>query len=690
MANKILPFDVVLKEINPIRSFYCPKAYTNDLNSVEFQFTLIDMSAEELVGATANVVLYMRDKSFFQNTSASGVTLEGNVVKYVMKENEGNHSGIAQVQVEIVYKNPIKIFSSKKYNFEIINALETEIAVEVVVQDLTMILSDAAEYIEAAEAAEAIRLQSEIDRVVAEDIRLANDIDRPIYHYVTQAEYDALTIEEQNDPKHIYEVTDSDGEVLDELTGFIEGMQTQFDNTIAATTVDSETINARVDKSNVIHPTLKKRLDNDKSITEQSIVSLSNQLAETTTKLKGMEYNIFAFGAIGDGVISDTTALRNVIIAADVGDTVFLPSGYKYAIDDTVLIDKQINFICEGEIIYTGVRDRVALHFNRIVGKTIKIYKVSDIGVAWHGWVSDNYIGVLFENLYFCNIDIVNNVENFTVGIRCLASGGQTKGFFFNEFNITQLKNNRIQLEVYKKDANSWFNSNVFRKIAFSYEQSGTGFQTAIVDRYCIKQTFENNIIPCDTNIFYDIRFDIQSSFGGTYTAIKLERAWSWRFENYRSELVSGTNVKTIVLDCASNLMRGLVFNPVFEAFTSEDNAKVHLLNVTNPSRDYMNIYKKSGTASNTELSHLYSDIDFNKRYRQPRVGYHFIDSLYRYSLNGVTLTDADETVEEYAGTDRLVENGVKIGTSRLGVLYLKELQQGDTFTTSSYSCVIT
>lgn len=284
MANKILPFDVVLKEINPIRSFYCPKAYTNDLNSVEFQFTLIDMLEEELIGATANVVLYMRDKSFFQNTSASGVTLEGNVVKYVMKENEGNHAGIAQVQVEIVYTDPIKIFSSKKYNFEIINALETEIAVEVVVQDLTMILSDAAEYIVAAEAAEAIRLQSEIDRAAAENIRLANDIDRPIYHYVTQAEYDALTIEEQNDPKHIYEVTDSDGEVLDELTGFITGMQTQFDNVIAGTTVDSETIDARVDKSNVVHQTLKKRLDNDKSITEQSLFSLSKQLEQKANK----------------------------------------------------------------------------------------------------------------------------------------------------------------------------------------------------------------------------------------------------------------------------------------------------------------------------------------------------------------------------------------------------------------------
>lgn len=285
MANKILPFDVALKEINPIRSFDCPKAYTNDLNSVEFQFTLTDMSEAELVGATANVVLYMRDKSFFQNTPATGVTLTGNIVKYVMKENEGNHAGIAQVQVEIVYIDPAKILSSKKYNFEIVNGLEMEVAVEVIIEDWSSLVAGAEEYIAAAESAEAIRIQSEIDRVAAENIRLANDIDRPIYHYVTQAEYDALTIEEQNDPKHIYEVTDSDGEVLDELTGFITGMQTQFDQAISGATVDSETINARVDKSNVVHPTLKVRLDNDKSITEQSLVSLNEQLAEVETEL---------------------------------------------------------------------------------------------------------------------------------------------------------------------------------------------------------------------------------------------------------------------------------------------------------------------------------------------------------------------------------------------------------------------
>ena len=247
MANKILPFDVALKEINPIRSFDCPKAYTNDLNSVEFQFTLTDMSEAELVGATANVVLYMRDKSFFQNTSATGVTLAGNVVKYVMKENEGNHAGIAQVQVEIVYADPAKVLSSKKYNFEIVNGLEMEVAVEVIIEDWSSLVAGAEEYIAAAEAAEAIRLQSEIDRVAAEAIRLQSEIDRVAAENIRLA----------ND------IDRQANELLRQQR--IAKVEEDLEVGIGAFTTDTETILARQGKSTLL----------------QNLISKDKQLAET-------------------------------------------------------------------------------------------------------------------------------------------------------------------------------------------------------------------------------------------------------------------------------------------------------------------------------------------------------------------------------------------------------------------------
>ena len=57
---------------------------------------------------------------------------------------------------------------------------------------------------------------------------------------------------------------------------------------VGAFTEDTEIINARRDKSGTIHENLKARLDAEKLISEQSAVSLSNQLADIIT-LKGLK-----------------------------------------------------------------------------------------------------------------------------------------------------------------------------------------------------------------------------------------------------------------------------------------------------------------------------------------------------------------------------------------------------------------
>lgn len=149
MVKKIIPFNVAIKSTATRRSYDIPKAYTNDLNSVEFQFTITDMTAEELTTAKANVLLYMLDGSFFENNEASGVTIEGNVVTYTMKSNEGNHSGVNEAQVEIIYEGaPDKKLASQKYEFEIINGLDMEVAVEIVVKDWSALTTEARKFID--------------------------------------------------------------------------------------------------------------------------------------------------------------------------------------------------------------------------------------------------------------------------------------------------------------------------------------------------------------------------------------------------------------------------------------------------------------------------------------------------------------------------------------------------------------
>lgn len=151
---KIIPYDVELRSVNPVRSFDRPKAYTNDLKSVEFQFKILDMTSIELNTATAITLVYMRDGSFFANPSTD-VERVGNVFSYLLKENEGNHAGVAQIQLVVTIDDAE--FASQLFDFEIINGLETKVAQEVMIYDWTTLTRDARAYIDQFVADEVFR-----------------------------------------------------------------------------------------------------------------------------------------------------------------------------------------------------------------------------------------------------------------------------------------------------------------------------------------------------------------------------------------------------------------------------------------------------------------------------------------------------------------------------------------------------
>lgn len=188
MALKKIQYDVRLLSTEKTLQGKAPIVYTNDLNSAEFVFNILDRTAEQLVGATATTMLYMRDGSFFQN---SNVNLNSNTFTYLLKENEGNHSGLAKIQ--LVVKIGTAEYASQLYSFEVVNGLETKVAAEVIIQDWTTLLREARAYIAqflvdeegrqatfvaneqdrqlAFEAAEALRQQKETERQGAEAVR---------------------------------------------------------------------------------------------------------------------------------------------------------------------------------------------------------------------------------------------------------------------------------------------------------------------------------------------------------------------------------------------------------------------------------------------------------------------------------------------------------------------------------------
>lgn len=150
MVKKTIPFDVALQSVLPARQLKRPKVFTNDLHSVEFEFTIVDVEPADLATSEAFVYLYMEDASFFVSSKAD-VKRTGRVFTYILKENEGNHKGIARIQLSVKIPGATVsedvYFATQKYEFEIENGLETEIAQEVMIHEWSSLNADVRDYL---------------------------------------------------------------------------------------------------------------------------------------------------------------------------------------------------------------------------------------------------------------------------------------------------------------------------------------------------------------------------------------------------------------------------------------------------------------------------------------------------------------------------------------------------------------
>lgn len=145
---KIIDFNIALKSTKPKRQTERETAYTNDFKSVQIELIVTDMTETELLGSSAQLLLYMQDRSFFQVTTEEedGIVRNGNVFTYILKENEGNHSGIARFQLPVTTADG-KIYAQQKLEFEIVSGLETQVATEVMIHDWTTLTREARDYI---------------------------------------------------------------------------------------------------------------------------------------------------------------------------------------------------------------------------------------------------------------------------------------------------------------------------------------------------------------------------------------------------------------------------------------------------------------------------------------------------------------------------------------------------------------
>ena len=184
MVYKIIDFDVYLRTTNIKTPTYeaIPQVMSNDKDSVKIRFNVRDVTAEELAGATAEVLLFMQDGSFFQKPSRE-VLREDTTFSYVLKANESRHAGVTKVQIPIKFGGLEN--ASKLYEFEIVGGLETKPILEKEIQDWTTLTAEAKAFIDEfkdklqnievnidlMEEAELTRIQAELDRQAQEEAR---------------------------------------------------------------------------------------------------------------------------------------------------------------------------------------------------------------------------------------------------------------------------------------------------------------------------------------------------------------------------------------------------------------------------------------------------------------------------------------------------------------------------------------
>ena len=142
---KKINYDVAIKSTNHTRSYSLPpEVYTSD-TAVQFRFNILDVAAAEFTegGAVTTVEVTTRDGSFFQHVGET--SLEGTTVVYDLKEAEGNHAGLAKIQLKINLGGDY--FTSDEYEFKILNSIATGVPVEIYVQNWDTLTSQAEAYI---------------------------------------------------------------------------------------------------------------------------------------------------------------------------------------------------------------------------------------------------------------------------------------------------------------------------------------------------------------------------------------------------------------------------------------------------------------------------------------------------------------------------------------------------------------
>ncbi|WXX02967.1 hypothetical protein UVUMRFZT_CDS0050 [Staphylococcus phage LJLAME001] len=383
---------------------------------------------------------------------------------------------------------------------------------------------------------------------------------------------------------------------------------------------------------------------------------------------------------------SDVQRLRRAIKDTSEGNTLHIPSSESpIKIDDTLIIDKNINIVSDAKIVYNGSKDKPAIKLDSLSYSNVTIKGIYDdssyptYGGGYHGFKSQNYIGLELVNCRNVNTNI-NEIIGFTVGNKHKATGG--KGHWFNNTIINFFINNETHIElntdgIGSNGEQSWMNSNYFYKSAFSY--SGTEFNKHPNTYYNIKQTLTNaNTYGGNSNVFDSLKFETASTTSENYVMVYLKKAVGFIFKNYRFEFNNKATFAIIDLETQDMTKSYVTHSKDIKFIPEFVLGNGHKLTFTNINTAKIPRSSIAKIVDEYKTTLLYKNNDFSKDYRRLGGNYHTVKNVFRKPLQSTSLTD--EVSYDYSTTPSLVnDKGLLTFTGSYPMaLYVNNVSVGD------------
>lgn len=358
-------------------------------------------------------------------------------------------------------------------------------------------------------------------------------------------------------------------------------------------TLSSELQDEIMDRENADN-TLNGKITAEAQARAAADEKLTDDIAKT-----GSITNFKAFGAVGDGLVDDTQAIKNCLAYAAENKKAIMGNFGTYKITDTIDINgATIRYChCEG-LIKPAFNDKAAVVIHNAGNQhdTTGDYEFHVMGETPNGGynfirITDFNIpelpfkGISVKNCYHSNFVLTARNCHIGVCVEATGAGGNGGGCGYNTFNITDAGDNAVSIDIMAKD-DGWVNQNLFLNASVQDYSSNPNPAKLIGIRL-----WSNNSSHTPNNNTF-----INTSLQCTGVPVVLDNASANEFTNTRCES-SGRPQELSFYVMTKNICKRNIFNSLYDPET-ENIFNTDLAAANN----FGNAGFKTGTASKQEV----------------------------------------------------------------------------------------